>query len=470
MRSAAAVAIGAVLLAASASIVALVQPPTHLRPAPGPFPTAPRADRVSKALANGVTLVAERQAGVPLASVSLVAHVGWGDAPDYSQGPRAAAVLAAELTRHASSADPASVGRAFRNLGASVTIAAEDAAVTVGARGPASSLDSLLAALARLVSLEPGGDESGAASALADQQRGRTGQVPWNRADQEVRRLLFGTRASRGADDGVAPPGTARPASLPTLGPQDAVVIVVGAVDPQQALRACTERFASWTRPEAAPRPEVGRPAPAGARVVFVDWPGSGQATVAIGAQGPPVGDPRGAAFETLNGVYGGYTDSRLFRLLVQDKGWSYGPLSQVRSVVGHTYFLARADSRNQTVPDVAREMVALLDQLAVDAVPETELREAATYLAGSWLLQRATAAGRLAQLTNAARAGMPLEALDATPSRLADVKADAVRALARESIGANRRVIVVIGDHSRLGNRLAFLGEMQVVNAARRP
>jgi len=457
------------LLVAAAGLVAVpAQRPARPRPAPGPFPAAPKAARASATLANGVAIVAERHDGVPLVSVSLVARVGWGDAFDYSQASRAAAVLGAQLERQASSIEAGTIGPVLRGLGASVSATAEDATLTTAARAPAPSLDGLMASLAQLVQSPARDGDLEVAAAQVDQQRGRASQVPWVRAEQEVRGLLFGARPGASAPAAGPQPGVA-PRTGVALRPHETVVLIVGAIDPALAVGIGARCFASWAAPGVTPvesRDLLPRPAD---RVVFIDRPGSEQATIAIGLEGPPVGDPSGAVFEVLNGVYGGYTDSRLFRLLVQEKGWAYGPLSQVRAALGRTYFLARADSRNETAPEVAREMVALLDDLAGSPVPEAEVKAAATYLAGALLLQRATAAGRLAQLTSATRIGVTLDDLDAAPGRLFSVNARALQAVARELAAANRRVIVIQGSHAQLGRRLSFLGEMRVVGAGSR-
>jgi predicted Zn-dependent peptidase len=347
-------------------------------------------------------------------------------------------------------------------------VTAEDASLTITARAPAPEAAAVLGMLARAVTEAVDADAVRAAEGLADQQRSRAASTPWTRSEQEVRRSLFGAGVGRSGPDSATPQARAENLSLR---PDGSRLIVVGDVDPDHVARVATGCFARWLRAGAG-TPAPARP-PEAARttgVLFVNRPGSQQATIAVGAAGPPAGDPRAVAFEVLNTVYGGYTSSRLFRSLVMDKGWSYGPLSVVRTVAGRTYFLARADTRNATVPETAREMLALLDALTREPAGDDELREAITYARGTWLVQGATAAARLTQLSNAARAGIDAAALDAYPSRLAAVDAVAVLQTARDTLRPEQRVIVVLGDHAQLGARLSFLGEMRVIDAERQP
>lgn len=415
-----------------------------------------------------MTIVAERHASVPLVWAALVVDTGWPDEPDVARTPRRTAVLAAALGRRLSGGDAASVGGILRTLGASVSVSAEDASLTITARSPAPDAGELLGVMARLVTEPVDADAARAAEPIADQQRSRAALTPWTRAEQEVRRGLFGAGPGSPAPDDSSAAGAARGTSLR---PDGSALIVVGDIDPRLVAKAAAGRFAAWRRGEAgAPAPTPPAAAGQRARVLFVNRAGSQQATIAIGAAGPPAGDPRGSTFEVLNTVYGGYTNSRLFRRLVTDKGWSYGPLSVVRAVAGRTYLLARADTRNATVPETATAMLELLDALTQEPPGDAEFREAVTYLRGTWLVQGATAAARLNQLSNAARAGIAAAALDAHVPRLAAVDAAAVREMARDTLRSDQRVIVVIGNHAELGARLAFLGEMRVVDAERRP
>ena len=199
--------------------------------------------------------------------------------------------------------------------------------------------------------------------------------------------------------------------------------------------------------------------------MVFVNRPGSDQATIAIAAEGPSAAEDDGVAFEILNTVYGGYTNSRVFRRLVLEKGWSYGPLAQVRPLPGNRAFLlVRADTANETVAGMARELIALMDGLRSNPVPDAEFRDTVGYLRGMYLLQAASGAARLQQLTTACRAGLDAEALDRYPERLSKVDSRQLQHLAGRFLG--RRVIVIVGDHARLATGLSFLGDVQVIDA----
>lgn len=428
------------------------------RPVPGPFSERALPPRRVATLDNGTRVVVERHAAVPVVWAALLAG-----APSAGVDRAQLTVLAGLISRRLRG--PSALSAAADAAGASITATADERGLTLTGRAPARSLEALLAALAN-ASAEFSADEDALAAetAHAAQLATRAQAVPWTRAEQEVQRLLFGARA---VVNGTGAPGLApeslRAAHARAVAPKELTLLLVGDIDPEAALEATRRRFGGRPGSRGVVTP-VDEPATAGATerppVVFVDRPGAALVTIAMAAAGPAPAELRSAAFDVLNAVFGGSTNSRLFRRLVQEEGWSYGPLSQVRTLGGRSYLLARADTRNDAAAAVAREMLGLLDGLAREPVPAAELADAAGYLRGQLLLQGATAAARVQQFGAAYRAGLDVVRLDGQDRRLAAVTAADVQALAAEVLAPSRRVVVVVGDRAKVGADLAFLGE----------
>lgn len=433
-------------------------PSPRPRPAPGQFPEPALPTRLIETLRSGMSIVVERHPGVPVAWASLLAG-----APSAGVDRAQLTVLAGLISRRLRG--PSALATTIDAAGASVTATADERGLTITGRAPAPALDALLEALAD-ASAEFSGDEDALAAETthAAQLATRAQAVPWTRAEQEAQRLLFGTAAAATETGGRGLTADAlRSAHARAFAPGELRLLLVGDMEPGAALEAARSRFGGRPGSRAVTAPVV-TPATAGTtdrpRVVFVDRPGAALVTIAMAAAGPVPGNPRSAAFDVLNAVYGGSTNSRLFRRIVQEEGWSYGPLSQVRTVGRHAYLIARADTRNEAAAAVAREMSRLLDGLAAEPVPAFELADATGYLRGQLLLQGGTAAARIQQIGAAYRAGLDVTRLDEQARRLAEVTAADVRALASDVLAPSRRVVVIIGDRGKIGADLAFLGE----------
>ena len=202
--------------------------------------------------------------------------------------------------------------------------------------------------------------------------------------------LLFGANApygqpgdGLGSDAAIAAttPVALRAAHSRWLRPDLARVTIVGDVTMAQALPLLERAFGDWHAPTApAPVKAINSAPPAASpRIVVIDRPHSPQSVIRAGrllslrgALAP--GEAPQDAADLANQVLGNDFLSRLNTDLREDKGWSYGVHSQLRSPVGQRSLIVTAPVQSDRTGDAIRALLA--DMRAYPATKPTTATE----------------------------------------------------------------------------------------------
>ena len=130
------------------------------------------------------------------------------------------------------------------------------------------------------------------------------------------------------------------------LRPQGALLVVAGDLSLAQARALATKAFAGWTGAPAtlAALPPV--PARTQAELILVHRPGSVQSNVLIGNTTRGPADPLRYAATVANEALGGGSEGRFFRILREEKGWTYGSYSELQTRRGAGAFSASGEFR----------------------------------------------------------------------------------------------------------------------------
>jgi zinc protease len=141
--------------------------------------------------------------------------------------------------------------------------------------------------------------------------------------------------------------------------PDNATLLVVGAVTLEQMKPLLEARFGGWKAPaEAIAKPALpAAPAQGAPRIFLISKPGAAQSVLWAGEIAPPITDPQNIAMRTLNNALGGIFASRLNLNLREDKHWSYGARSGIGDNRGQRLFAASAPVETAYTVDALREM-----------------------------------------------------------------------------------------------------------------
>lgn len=247
--------------------------------------------------------------------------------------------------------------------------------------------------------------------------------------------------------------------------PANALLVVSGDVSASEVQALAEQYLGEWSggavaRPEFPDPPSIG-----GTRIVLMHRPGSVQSAIRVGNTAILPDDPDRHALQVLNKVLGSGTDSRLFLILREQKGWTYGAYSSLSRPRGLGYLSATAEVRNEVTDSAVVEMLHQLRRIRDEPVPATELEAAQSFLTGSFPLQIETPAAVARQVAQVRLLGLPIESLIDHRERIAEVTAADVRRVGERHVRPENAVVVVVGDASQVMEGLQRIGPVTLLD-----
>jgi predicted Zn-dependent peptidase len=309
---------------------------------------------------------------------------------------------------------------------------------------------------------------------VKDQQLAELAQTlstPRALASRELTKLLFGAHPYGQPGDGLGneaslsalTPAALRAAHDKWLRPDLARITVTGDVTIEQLLPLLEKAFGDWRNP-AAPKPvkdlAAAVPVPR-QRIVLIDRPNSPQSVIVAGRVLPVTG--RTASMEAIdlaNEVLGGGFLSRLNSDLREDKGWSYGTYSAVRSPVGPRSFVVaapvQADRTGDSIRAILADIKAFPGARPVDADEYNRATEGTIRALPNRFESNADVLGAI--LANDLL-GRPGDYYVTLASRYRALDAKALDAAARAWLQPDGLTFVVVGDRKLVEPQLKGIG-----------
>ncbi|HZS32011.1 MAG TPA: pitrilysin family protein [Methylomirabilota bacterium] len=403
-------------------------------------------DAARRVLPNGVTVVARENHGAPVVAFTLLGGAGSADERPELNG--VTALLGRVLLKGTSRRTALEVARAAEDAGGGIESATDQEFAELRVWGLGRHWRVLLALLHEVATAPRLAEDEieRERDALLAQIRGLEDQ-PAQVANRVLARALFGLEGY-----GLPPSGTAATVTRLTRADLAArfrevyvaprlVLGVSGAVPAEAVLEEAAELFgdvATGTSPSEPPPPP---PRPVHAR--DGETCPTHQAHLLFGFFAPPVGAPDHLPLRVMNGVLGGGMSSRLFRTLRDEHGLAYsvGSVYPVRRRAGR--LVIHLGTAPANVPAAEAGIRAAIDRLAAEPVPDDELARTATYLAGSFVLDRRTNARRSFQLAFYELMGVGADYAATYPARVRAVEAAEVLRVARRHL-VDPAVVVV--------------------------
>ncbi len=421
------------------------EPPVGGTPRPWNFPQT-----VVQDLANGLRVAAVRVGSLPIAQVRWV--FGAGRSLE-SSGRIGSGLLLQRVMRHGTQ-----------------TLGSRDFANTLdrlGARmGGGVSIDTSVVSIAGLsnhvwhvadlvsdVALRPGlSDLALAGEKIRSQQVhrhacSRTESI----VDMALARALYGAHpygTPASTESGLGATSRADLVALhgAIVEPARGMVLVVGDVDPDRVVRRLSARFADLPASE-TPRPDVPcAPADPERRLLFVEHPTAEQASLGVGLPAVPRNHPEHTRLRIANQVLGGGASSRLFQVLREQRGLTYGVYSALDCGLHAGDITATlAVAPEKTVPAFTA-LVGEFARISEQPVEAAEVQHAKRLLMGGFP-QRASGLTGVASLTTAAWLhDLPEDVWSTIVPRIDAVTAAEVQETAARWLAPVRATAVVCG------------------------
>lgn len=282
-------------------------------------------------LSNGAELVVSRKSGLPLVSVTIN-FVGGSAQFEPADKLGTASFTAQMLSEGTATRSGDDISNAQQLLGTSIGASVQPERGSIGFRALTSKLEPALELMADLLLNPTFPDEAlqrRKAQTLVSLKQGRDN--PNVIAARVFPKVLYGDEHPYGRvvteqtvnaitrDDIVA-------FHRAYFQPGRAVITVVGDVEPAQVHAALEKALASWGA--GGSRPSFQYPAPPAGRartIYLVDKPKAAQSVVSIGMPGPSRDNPDYYAISVMNTILGELFQSRLNRVVREEKGYSYG-------------------------------------------------------------------------------------------------------------------------------------------------
>jgi zinc protease len=251
------------------------------------------------------------------------------------------------------------------------------------------------------------------------------------------------------------------------LGPQVAILSVVGAVEPELVAREAEKAFGTWT---GGPAKASEAPAPGKfttGRILLVDKPDQTQTQVRLGGPGFRMGHGDYFPSVAMNIVLGGGFTSRLVNEVRVERGLTYGISSYFDMLnVGGTFAISTftQTERTREMLDVTLAEVAKVRESGISAV---ELKKAQRYLAGIYPLRTETNESVASILGDIRVHGLGDDWVQKFRERLLAVKPRQTQEVSARYLFAKAPLIVLLGKASAVKKQLKGLGPVTVVPAS---
>jgi len=444
--------------------VDLTTPPTL-----GPPPALRLPPVTTRTLPNGLKLVVVEQHELPLVDVILDVRTGGEADPIGKSGE--ASLVAAMLTEGTTTRSSLQIADQAAYLGVHIGASSGWEQSTVSLHAPTAQLDSALALFAD-VALHP-------AFPAADLERVRKVRLTALQqirdrgpsiADRAFASAIYGDdhpygRPLPGTETSVA--GLSRDDLVKFyttyFRPNNATLLVVGDVRPDDVERRAIGLFAAWARADVPTVNENTAQTPKATTLVLIDKPGAAQSSFRLGGIGVPRSTNDYFAIQVLNTILGGSFTSRLMQNLRETHGYTYGAQSGFSMRRSAGPFTASAEVVSAKTDSAFIEFMKELRAIR-DTVPADELAKAKRYLQLGLPEDFETTGSIAFQMLPLITYGIPLAFYDTAVQRIGAVTQADVQRVARQYVNPDRLTIVVVGDRKTIEPGLRALNPGEII------
>ncbi|GAB3284876.1 M16 family metallopeptidase [Parasphingorhabdus pacifica] len=437
----------------------------------GPRPLPPLGEQrqgvppatVDTVLENGLRVIAARHGTVPMVELRLrIPFAG-----DDSSHPARAEVLAETVLTGTERRDRVQVDKDLAAVGGALHAVVDPERLSFAGDALSSGAETLLEVLGDALTgaVYTEDEVAGERDRLVDRIAVARSQ-PRTIAREELQRHRYGDHpfvreVPQAADVAEVTAEQVRALHREAVLPRGSVLVLVGDLDPEQAVADVDRVLGGW-RSEASARELPALPLVRGGDVRLLHREGAVQSQLRFSAQALPRTDPGYAALQIANLAFGGYFSSRLVENIREDKGYTYGAHSSFEFTDGNGTVLVDADTASEVTAAALHEIRYEFGRLALVPPTESEMESARQYAIGGLLTSTSSQAGMASMLVSLASAGLGQDWLLAHPDRLRAVTVEQV-AEAAQFYAPTAFTGIVVGDANKLSEPLRALGGVEL-------
>jgi len=254
------------------------------------------------------------------------------------------------------------------------------------------------------------------------------------------------------------------------LTPDKVTIYMIGDIGIEDATAAVNRAFGRWNAKSTMAVREIGDAAEPKSRVILVDHPGAASSTIIAGHAIPPYDEKSWTEVSIMNRVLGGAFESRLNMNLREDKGWSYGYYSGIRTNTSGDMTISssgqvQTDKTAESMQEILNEMTGFVaaDPASEDEVGRVKLNRTRS-LPGLFSTNR----GFLNSIARSDSYGLPFDYAASAADRIDAVTVDGVRSRAKTLLDPGKLTWLITGDLEKIEDSVRALeyGDIEVWDA----
>ncbi len=245
--------------------------------------------------------------------------------------------------------------------------------------------------------------------------------------------------------------------------PSGSILGVTGDAKPDEIVAKLDKALAGWTGgPPKSPDVTAPKPPIGDKRVYLVNRPASVQTYLILGNHAIDRLSPDFIPVQVLNRVLGSGPSSRLFIIIREEKGFTYGVYSSFRATKYLDQFMASSSVRTDVTGPALDEFLKEFRRIREEAVPSEELENAKRAIVAGFALSIENQNGVLGQILHLYENGLPADYWDTYPEKVMAVTAADVQRVARKYVPLENLQVVAVGDGAKIRELLKKYGPVE--------
>jgi zinc protease len=246
--------------------------------------------------------------------------------------------------------------------------------------------------------------------------------------------------------------------------PNISTLAIVGDLKPAEAFKLAEQWFGSWQKKEVPRRTDPELPKFQGRRIVVIDKPDAVQTEIRVGQTTVRRKDPDYFNLLMASYILGGSAAGRLNRTLRVERGLTYGAYATIIPRRGPGSFYSTTDTRTEKTAEALKLVFDEIEKLRTSDVPPQELRDAQSFIIGSFPLNIEVPGDLATRLVNVFLYDLGGDYLKTYRDRLAAISETDVQRASRERISAENVAAVLVGNAAQFKTALEPLGKVEVI------
>lgn len=241
--------------------------------------------------------------------------------------------------------------------------------------------------------------------------------------------------------------------------PDHAAIAISGDISMAEARKMVDAKFGVWKKAN-TPVPEAkDPPAPGPSQVHFVARPNSVQTNLIVTAPGVSRTSRDYDVLTVMNQILGGGPTGRLFIILREEKGYTYGAYSNVNAGLYRGTWSAATNVRTEVSDPALRDLMAEIARMRDERVAPEDFEAAKRNMVASFALGLESPTQVLNYHVTRWRYKLPANYWDTQPQRIMAVTAEQVQAAAKQYLDPSKLQVVAVGDGSKVADIMAKYG-----------